>query len=362
MDTPLTMLPDHTFGVRSVAFSPDSRYLASLGASNDGFLYIWNIHPKTGAATLFASNKCTSHIMQMAWLGSALVTVGTRHVKIWRTEEQQVTSPTVKTRLLDNSIVSSSPANKTLPGRNCILGIGNLLESTFVSVCAVASSKALVCSDRGDICLLDDSECSQRFEKLCNAGFSITSAAIDSHDRLHVSGRGGQFLTLKVQGLTSGGPQPPCVPFSPQEKDTMKPYFEALACLSSTIATVDSSRDIKLLRLPEDPQLEVSLDAVKRLPSHGGPVLGVQSLVLPNVFNSSFMTWAANGEILLWNSEGELKETVTLELDQPDDGDGDRNELKVVRALPEATSLATGDRYGVFRYLSYSAVDVNSSG
>ena len=73
-DTPLTCLSDHTFGVRCVSFSPDSQYLASLGSANDGFLYIWSINSRTGSATLFASNKCTSNINKMAWLGSSLIT------------------------------------------------------------------------------------------------------------------------------------------------------------------------------------------------------------------------------------------------------------------------------------------------
>jgi WD40 repeat protein len=73
-DTPLTSLADHTFGVNCLAFSPDSRYLASLGYVNDGFLYIWSINPRTGAASLYASNKCVNHINRMAWMGNKLIT------------------------------------------------------------------------------------------------------------------------------------------------------------------------------------------------------------------------------------------------------------------------------------------------
>ena len=69
-DTPLTALTEHTFGVRAVAFSPNSRYLASLGATNDGFLYIWAINGKNGMATLHACNKCTSPIQQVTWMGN----------------------------------------------------------------------------------------------------------------------------------------------------------------------------------------------------------------------------------------------------------------------------------------------------
>ena len=73
-DVPLVILNEHTFGVRAVAFSPDQKYLASLGTPNDGFLYIWSINQRTGAAKLHSSNKCTSFVKQMIWLGSSIVT------------------------------------------------------------------------------------------------------------------------------------------------------------------------------------------------------------------------------------------------------------------------------------------------
>ena len=73
-DTPLAILNEHTFGVRAVAFSPDQRYLASLGSPNDGFLYLWSINHRTGAAKLHSSNKCTSFVKQMLWLGKSIVT------------------------------------------------------------------------------------------------------------------------------------------------------------------------------------------------------------------------------------------------------------------------------------------------
>jgi WD40 repeat protein len=70
----LSALSEHSFGVNCVAFSPDSRYLASLGSSQDGFLYIWSINIRTGAATLHASNKCVSNINKMTWMGNKLIT------------------------------------------------------------------------------------------------------------------------------------------------------------------------------------------------------------------------------------------------------------------------------------------------
>lgn len=72
-DVPIVILNEHTFGVTAVAFSPDGRYLATLGSPNDGFLYMWSIS-SNGAARLHASNKCTSFIRCMVWMGNSLIT------------------------------------------------------------------------------------------------------------------------------------------------------------------------------------------------------------------------------------------------------------------------------------------------
>lgn len=73
-DIPLSILVEHSFGVKSVAFSPNSQYLATLGDTNDGFLFIWAINLKSGAARLHSANKCTSFIRDMCWLGNSLIT------------------------------------------------------------------------------------------------------------------------------------------------------------------------------------------------------------------------------------------------------------------------------------------------
>ncbi len=73
-EIPLTCLCEHTFGVKAVAFSPDCQYLASLGSANDGFLYVWSINMRNGSASLHSSNKCTSNVRHVAWVGSTLVT------------------------------------------------------------------------------------------------------------------------------------------------------------------------------------------------------------------------------------------------------------------------------------------------
>lgn len=73
-DVPLSIMNDHTFGVRGLAFSSNSLHLATLGDANDGFLFVWSINPKNGAAQLHSTNKCTAHIRDMCWMGQTLIT------------------------------------------------------------------------------------------------------------------------------------------------------------------------------------------------------------------------------------------------------------------------------------------------
>ena len=73
-DLPLSILSEHTFGVRSLAFSSNSHFLASLGDVNDGFLFVWSVSLKNGSTRLHSTNKCTSFVRDMCWMGHTLIT------------------------------------------------------------------------------------------------------------------------------------------------------------------------------------------------------------------------------------------------------------------------------------------------
>ncbi|KAF2470553.1 WD40 repeat-like protein [Lindgomyces ingoldianus] len=352
-DTPLTSLSDHTFGVRCVAFSPDSQYLASLGSSNDGFLYIWNINSRTGAATLHSSNKCTSNINRMAWMGSSLITVGTRHVKVWRVEDPNSTPRMSRPRQSDVSFLLSSSTHKTLPGRNCLLE--SLLEANFTSVVAVAPSKSIVASDKGDICLIDDTEGSQRFTKVAEAGFSVSSMAVDSKGRLHLASSQGGLKTLAIKemiGVLTPPPSPPPRVQSPVVSLTTNSIqVEAITPLIDHLVTVDSQRSIRLSHLCSADDESLVGDVVQKLPAHGDSVLGVAALTQPNAIDASFYTWSAGGSVLFWSQEGVCKDSLQITLEQIEGSEADLNELKTVRVSVGASYIVTGDKYGVLRII-----------
>ncbi|KNG50302.1 wd domain-containing protein [Stemphylium lycopersici] len=350
-DTPLSSLTDHTFGVNCVAFSPDSRFLASLGSSNDGFLYIWHINPRTGAATLHASNKCVSRINRMAWMGNKLVTVGVRHVKVWKVDDLNATVRTTKARQSDISFLSGS-THKTLPGRNCILE--SLKESTFTSVVSIARDKAIVASDKGDICLIDDSESDHRFYKLIDAGFAVSSLAADVKGRLHVVGSQGALKTFNIKELTARLTPPPSPPprvESPTVSVTDCDQIGVIACLKDYVVTVDSQRAIRLSQLCSEDDEAVVGHVIHTLPAHGKAVLGVHAgLAQSNVPGASYYTWAADGTVIFW-SQGLCKDSLQVQLEQLDDPEAVPNELRTVRATADGAYLVAGDKFGVLRFI-----------
>ncbi|KAI5297227.1 guanine nucleotide-binding protein subunit alpha, partial [Ascosphaera pollenicola] len=171
--SPLAVLTEHSFGVKSIAFSPDSQYLATLGDINDGFLHVWALTSKSGAAAakLHSTNKCTSVVRGMCFVGNNVLTVGVRHIKAWRVE---VSSPT-RSKFSDGASVGSpSP----LTGRNCVLG--SFGDSTFSCVASVSENEAVVCTESGAICLYDDKNGHQKLQFVQNVGFGILSVAYDA--------------------------------------------------------------------------------------------------------------------------------------------------------------------------------------
>jgi WD40 repeat protein len=355
-DTPLTSLPDHTFGVNCLAFSPDSRYLASLGSSNDGFLYIWSINARTGAATLYASNKCVSNINRIAWMGNKVVTVGTRHVKVWRVDEPTSSMRISKARQSDLSFLSGS-AYKTLPGRNCILD--SLRETTFTSVVAIGTSKAVVASDRGDICLVDDSSSDQRFLKVFEAGFVVSSMAVDVKGRLHIASSHGGLKTVNISDISGSLTPPPSPPprvESPTIPVTDDNQIGAIGTLADYVVTVDSQRAIRLSYLSAADDEAVIGDVAHTLPAHGDSVLGVTALASQsNVTGASYYTWAADGTVLFWNADGSFRDSLYIALEQLDGPDPMPNELRTVRASADASFLVTGDKYGILRIIDFKS-------
>jgi WD40 repeat protein len=325
---------------------------------------VWSIHPRTGAATLHSSNKCVSNINRMTWMGNKLLTVGTRHVKVWSLEERSPTQRVPSKPRQSDIFVGST--NKPLSGRNCVLG--DLQDAIFTSVCQVAPNKAVVATERGDLCLIDETDREQTFSRVAHAGFSVSSMAVDGKGRLHLAGSQGGLKTFAVANLTSRTTPPPSPSTQSPRGDSpsisitdCSNPISAVGCLTEHLVTVDSQRAIRLSHLcPITPDLDSSLspaedetsvgDVIHTLPAQGDSVLGVRVLSRPNNLDASYYTWAADGSVIFWSETGSTQRSLQVALEPSPEADLP-NELRTVRASSDASFLVTGDKLGVLRII-----------
>ena len=276
-----------------------------------------------------------------------LVTFGTRHVKLWRLEGS---TPSTPVKLLASFLTHHTPKreHRILAGRNCLLG--PLLEGTFTCAVALSRSRAIVCSETGDICLLDDSEGRQGFVKIGDAGFSVTAASKVSSNEVQLAGKGGMLRTFEVDKLLNKTYQGASSRQSSVDENCGDgPFIVALAPFGKHSISVDTNRFIRLIK-PLAPETKGEPEVALQLPAHGGPVLGVRPCRTSKDLVATFFTWSAEGTILFWDSDGVLKKSISVEAEQPESSDEPLNELKVVR-LCGSRNLVTGDKCGVLRIL-----------
>ncbi len=391
-DTPLVSISEHSFGVAAVAWSADSRYLASLGAPNDGFLYLWKIDPRTGAAKLFQQNRCTSYVRGMIWLGSSsLVTFGVRHIKVWRIEDNagSSTSPT-KLKYGSEGYASTPPPpyqqqkeqqqpqqrpqQRTLPGRNILLG--SLLEATFSCAAALPDGRAVICSDAGDICLLESVNKQMKLTRVRDAGFPLTCVAARK-DRIYFGSKAGQSMTIQVDDLLLEGrrialqqlasaPSTPSLSLGSPSLSSRASFsapatragLVAMGFLTGHVVTIDTRQSIDIFAGDSHIPGEEPSPQTKRIPipGHGEPILGIQALSVPNAANAAFFTWCSSGNILLWNMDGEVTSSFQVPIEQTPAGDelDPINRLSAVRATDGGRLFVTADRCGVLRILDFA--------
>lgn len=342
--TPLVSISEHTYGVRAVAWSPDSRYLASLGSANDGFLYVWRIDPRTGAARLFQQNRCTAFVQGMVWVGSNLVTFGVRHIKIWRIEEPRPTSPTKR---LNAETSSSAQVQKTLPGRNVLLG--NMIEATFSCAAVLGSSKAIICTESGDVCLFDDTSKQMKLTKVVETGSTITCASVKDGS-LYLGGRDGDFTVLDVASFENSSED--CI----RANHVASAGLMALGFVNDGLVTLDSKHSIEIRRKTEGTDaFTLDLPTVP-IAGHGESILGVESLPNPKEAGAAFCTWSGSGNMILWDVDGTMRSSFQVPLEQAYyESELDAvNQLTVVKISPRGAYFITGDKLGMLRVIDAS--------
>lgn len=84
--TPLKFLKGHKFGIESLKFSPDNKYLVSLGDPDDRGLFVWNWQEEKKVC----QNKLSKPVLALAFSPKQdfFVTGGYQHLKYWYFDEQ----------------------------------------------------------------------------------------------------------------------------------------------------------------------------------------------------------------------------------------------------------------------------------
>ena len=381
-EIPLSILTEHSFGVRCVAFSPSSQWLATLGDVNDGFLFIWSINAKTGSARLHFTNKCTASVLSMAWCSNSLITVGTRYVKVWRVGEPSPGFQTKPGRVqLEDS--NASPGPKTLSGRNSLLG--SLADSTFTCVAPFSESEAILCTTTGVVCLLDDRTGSQELKSIKQLRFPAQSIAVDIQaQKVWFAHCDGQLDNESFESLRSvpgplpvtgcnAGDEPAMIPChsvpaaagplrafqSPQRfgsrKRKKRKAIVAARCLSNKIVSIDDARNIRVERFgPGLYSADSDRSSVILLPAHNDAVQGVVPLPKQSTLGD-YITWSLQGTVNYWSLDGSLRRSEKVELEQLEQSlteqDECVNELKSIRVSDDTQWVVSGDRLGVLQVI-----------
>lgn len=348
-DVPLVSISEHAFGVKAVAWSSDSRWLASLGAANDGFLYLWKIDSRTGAAKLHLQNRCTSNIRGMVWVGNSLVTLGVRHVKVWKVDDEPAGSPT-KNKFIGESSSTPKAKRKALPGRNVLLG--PLLEATFSCAAVFDDSRVIICSEGGDVCVVDDD--GKQMKLLCcmNLGFPITTITI-RHATAYIGGKAGQFTTVSVRSVLD------CLPDCVLSRGQAPAGLSAMGFLIENLVTIDSKHSIDIWSSNYVPGQVEKDESHIQIPGHGEQILGIQALQKPNRQNASFVTWSGVGRISFWDMDGRIRSNFTVPIEQivPENDMDQANQLNVVQVTRGGKLLIAGDRFGMLRVIDFASGD-----
>ncbi|CAG8506616.1 2533_t:CDS:10, partial [Dentiscutata heterogama] len=139
-------LKGHKYGVLALEFSPNMKWIVSLGFQHDGYLNVWNL--KTGAKV--ACNKITTKVHTLAFnrTGSFFVTAGLRHVKFWYFDS----NGNLPKKAAGQSIQKTA---QVLDGRSGILG--DLRDNNFLdAACCQKSDHTYFVTSNGLLCMFTE--------------------------------------------------------------------------------------------------------------------------------------------------------------------------------------------------------------
>ncbi|PWA27493.1 hypothetical protein CCH79_00000162 [Gambusia affinis] len=120
-------LQRHKYGVSCVAFSPNNKYIVSVGNQHDMMVNVWAWKKDV----VVAANKVSSKVTGVSFSedSSYFVTVGNRHVKFWYLDNCKANKTTTPVPLLGRSGLLGELRNNFFSDVAC--GRGSKSDSTF---------------------------------------------------------------------------------------------------------------------------------------------------------------------------------------------------------------------------------------
>lgn len=290
---PLAIMSEHRFGIKGLSFSPCGRFLASLGTSNDGFLHVWYLSLKEGLVQLHSSNRCISYVHDMKWLDSTkLVTIGVRHVRVWKVEQNRPQSPDVKANIL--------------MGRNFVLQ--EFSTSTFVAISVISENMAIISSNKGELATIEDNNGDERapvFTPRISAGFDVATIDVDIENKvIWVAGANDNIKRFSLEWVLNAEPLKMAIPSSssPLKLKSLNSIILAVAAWEQKkVVALTGGRDISILTVGDD-EADVQIPQEKCLSCHAPELRGIRAMYLNP---KTFLTWNADGGVRAWNNKGE---------------------------------------------------------
>ncbi|XP_033971848.1 mitogen-activated protein kinase-binding protein 1-like [Trematomus bernacchii] len=134
-------LQEHKYGISCVAFSPNGKYIVSVGYQHDMMVNVWNWKKNV----VVAANKVSSKVTAVSFSddSSYFVTAGNRHVKFWYLDHAK-TSKVNATVPLAGAFRAAGRTQEQLLQRCGVWSGVNRASSTFC-----ITSSGLLCEFNG---------------------------------------------------------------------------------------------------------------------------------------------------------------------------------------------------------------------
>ncbi|CAG8720678.1 32047_t:CDS:2, partial [Racocetra persica] len=308
-------LKGHKYGVLAIVFSPNMKWVVSLGFQHDGYLNVWNL--KTGAKV--ACNKITTKVHTLAFnrTGSFFVTAGLRHVKFWYFDS----NGNLPKKTAGQSIQKTA---QVLDGRSGILG--DLRDNNFLdAACCQKSDHTYFVTSNGLLCMFTEGRLMDKWVNL-----QVKSAySIDVSQQYIICAcsngiiRLFEPITLNYLG-TLPKPHPLGVDLTLQTGTTYNGAGDPNETYPDTTAIKFDAETGKLTCIYSDRSLFIwDIKDVKKIGKyrsflyHCDTIWGVEMVphdaadgtsMLPE---NTFVTYSADSTIRFWNFDGSVNSTAS---------------------------------------------------